>query len=215
VSSARTHPRSSLAIGWLALALLLACSSPLRAQANPTASRAGDLQIGIGYTIAKPDYGQQNFHGFTVYADFDLRSHLGIEAEFHQVSTPSSNQSYQRTYEVGGRYFRAYGPLIPYVKVMIGRGDFNYPFGATDLAYNLYAGGIGADYRLRPSLNLRAEYEMQRWSGFSNTGLNPQLVTFGLAYHFASKPPLQVNAQWQVVSTQWPVVCGQGYVVSG
>jgi opacity protein-like surface antigen len=186
--SARTHSRTSLAIGWLALALFLASSSLLRAQANPTASRAGDLQIGVGYTIAKPDYGQQNFQGLTAYADFDLRSHLGLEAEFHQVSSTTSDQSYQRTYELGGRYFRAYGPLVPYLKIMFGRGDFNYPFGATDLAYNLFAAGIGADYKLRPSLSLRAEYEMQRWSGFSSPGLNPQLVTIGVAYRFAGKP---------------------------
>ena len=186
--SARTHPRTSLAIGWLALAMLLGSSSLLRAQAIPTAARAGDLQIGVGYTIAKPDYGQQNFQGLTAYADFDLRSHLGFEAEFHQVSTTSNNQSYQRTYEVGGRYFRAYGHFVPYVKVMIGLGNFNYPFGQTNLVYNLYSGGIGTDYRIRPSLSLRAEYEMQRWSGFTNGGLNPQLVTLGLAYHFANKP---------------------------
>ncbi len=186
--SVRTHPRTSLAIGWLGLALFLASSSRLRAQATATASRAGDLQIGLGYTIANSGYGQQNFQGLAAYADFDLRSHLGLEAEFHQVSTTSSNQSYQRTYEVGGRYFRAYGHLVPYVKVMFGRGDFNYPFGQTDLAYNLFAAGLGADYRIRPSLSLRAEYEMQRWSGFTNGGLNPQLVTLGLAYHFAGKP---------------------------
>jgi opacity protein-like surface antigen len=175
-------------IGRLAIALLLGGSSILHAQAVPTASRAGDLQVGAGFTIAKSGYEQQNFQGFTAYADFDLRSHLGLEAEFHQVSSTTSDQSYQRTYELGGRYFRAYGPLVPYLKIMFGRGDFNYPFGATDLAYNLFAGGIGADYKLRPSLSLRGEYEMQRWSGFSSPGLNPQLVTVGLAYHFAGKP---------------------------
>jgi opacity protein-like surface antigen len=188
VFSVRTHPRTSLAIGWLALAVLLGSSSLLRAQANPTAARAGDLQIGVGYTIAKPDYGQQNFQGLAAYADFDLRSHLGLEAEFHQVSSSSGNQSYQRSYDVGGRYFRTYGALVPYVKVMVGLGNFNYPLGQTNLAYNLFAGGIGADYRIRPSLSLRAEYEMQRWSGFTNGGLNPQLVTLGLAYHFANNP---------------------------
>jgi len=188
VSSARAHPRSSFAIGWLAVAVLLGSSSLLRAQATATAARAGDLQIGVGYTIAKSGYEQQNFQGFTAYADFDLRSHLGLEAEVHQVSSTSSDRSYQRTYLLGGRTFRAYGPLVPYVKVMFGRGDFNYPFGYTDLAYNLFAGGIGADYRIRPSLSLRGEYELQSWSGFSNAGLTPQLVTLGLAYHFAAKP---------------------------
>ena len=175
-------------ISRLTIVLLLGGSSLLHAQANPTASRSGDLQIGAGYTIAKPDYGQQNFQGLAAYADFDLRSHLGLEAEFHQVSSSSGNQSYQRSYDVGGRYFRTYGALVPYVKVMVGLGNFNYPLGQTNLAYNLFAGGIGADYRIRPSLSLRAEYEMQRWSGFTNGGLNPQLVTLGLAYHFANNP---------------------------
>ena len=175
-------------IARLAIALLLGGSSLLHAQAVPTASRAGDLQVGAGFSIANSGYEQQNFQGFAAYADFDLRSHLGLEAEVHQVSSATSDKSYQRTYELGGRYFRAYGPLVPYVKVMFGRGDFSYPFGYTDLAYNLFAAGLGADYRLRPSLTLRGDFEMQRWSGFSSPGLNPQLVTLGLAYRFATKP---------------------------
>ena len=175
-------------IARLAIALLLGGSSLLHAQAVPTASRAGDLQVGAGFTIANSGYEQQSFQGFTAYADFDLRSHLGIEAEVHQFSSATGDQSYQRTYVLGGRYFRPCGPLVPYVKVMFGRGDFNYPFGATDLAYNLFAAGFGADYRIRPSLSLRGEVEMQRWSGFSSPGLNPQLVTLGIAYHFATKP---------------------------
>lgn len=175
-------------IARLALALLLGGSSILHAQATATASRAGDLQVGVGYTLAKTGYEQQSFQGFTAYADFDLRSHLGLEAEVHQVSSTTGDQSYQRTYELGARYFRAYGPLVPYIKIMIGRGDFNYPFSHTDLAYNLYAGGIGADYKLGHSLSLRGEYEMQSWSGFANGGLTPQLVTLGVAYHFAGNP---------------------------
>ena len=174
-------------IARLAIALLLGGSSLLHAQAVPTASRAGGLQVGAGFTIANSGYEQQSFQGFAAYADFDLRPHLGIEAEVHQVSSPTGVQSYQRTYEIGGRYFRPCGPLVPYLKLMFGRGDFNYPFGATDLAYNLFAAGIGADYRIRPSLSLRGEFEMQRWSGFSSPGLNPQLVTLGLAYRFATK----------------------------
>ena len=175
-------------IARLAIALLLGGSSLLHAQAVPTASRAGDLQVGVGFSIANSGYERHSFQGFTAYADFDLRSHLGLEAEFHQVSSSTSDQSYQRTYELGGRYLRPGGPLVPYVKIMFGRGDFNYPFGATDLAYNLFAAGVGADYKLRPSLSLRGEVELQRWSGFSNPGLNPQLVTLGLAYRFATKP---------------------------
>jgi hypothetical protein len=171
----------------LALALLLGGASVLHAQATSTASRAGDLQIGIGFSIAKPDYGPQSFQGVTAYADFSRRSHFGLEAQFHQVSNTNSDQSYQRTYEVGARYFLTYGPLMPYLKAMIGRGDFNYPFGQTDLAYALYAGAIGADYQLGPHLRLRADYELQSWYDFPNEALTPQILSLAVAYHFTGK----------------------------
>lgn len=174
-------------IGRLALALLLGGASILHAQATSTASRAGDLQIGVGFSTAKPDYDPQSFQGFTAYVDFTRRSYLGLEAEFHQVSSTNSNQSFQRTYEVGGRYFRTYGPLMPYLKVMIGRGDFNYPFGQTDLSYNLYAGAIGLDYQLSTHLRLRADYELQSWYNFPNEALTPQIVSLAVAYHFSGK----------------------------
>jgi len=170
-----------------ALALLLGGASLLHAQATSTASRAGDLQIGVGFSTAKPDYGPQSFQGFTAYVDFTRRSHFGLEAQFHQVSSTNSDQSYQRTYEVGGRYFRSYGRLVPYLKAMIGRGDFNYPFGQTDLSYTLYAGAIGADYQLNPHIRLRADYELQSWYGFPNESLTPQIISVAVAYHFTGK----------------------------
>ena len=171
----------------LAIALLLGGASILHAQATSTASRAGDLQLGLGYSSAKPGYGQQSFQGITAFTDFSRSSHFGLEAEFHQLSTTNNDQSFQRTYEVGGRYFRSYGLFIPYLKVMIGRGDFNYPFSQTDLAYTLYAGGIGTDFSISPSLRLRMEYKVQDWSSFPNEALTPQIFTFAVAYHFTGK----------------------------
>jgi hypothetical protein len=181
------HRRSSLVIARMALALLLGGASVLHAQATTTASRAGDLQIGLGFSIAKPDYATQFFQGVTAYVDFNRRSHFGLEAQFHQISSTGSDQSYQRTYEVGGRYFRTYGPIVPYLKVLIGRGDFNYPYGQTDLSYNLYAGAIGADYVVGAHLRLRADYELQSWYSFPNEGLTPQILSVAVAYHFTGK----------------------------
>lgn len=174
-------------IGRLALSFLLGGTSVLSAQAIPTASRSGDAQIGVGYSMAKPDYVQQTFQGFGAYADFDFTPHIGVEAEFHQVYSTSGDQSYERTYDIGGRYFRTYGSLVPYVKGMIGRGDFNYPFNQTQLGYTMYAGAVGADVKLGSYLRVRGEYEFQKWAGFSNGGLAPQIVTVGVAYHFAGK----------------------------
>ena len=175
-------------IGRFALSFLLGGTSLLCAQAIPTASRSGDAQIGVGYSMARPDYSQQNLQGFAIYGDFDFTPHIGIEAELHQVFSINSDQSFQRTYDIGGRYFRTYGLVAPYVKAMIGRGNFKYPFSQTEPGYTMYAGGIGADVRLGPYLRVRGEYEVQKWAGFTNGGLTPQLVTIGVAYHLAGKP---------------------------
>ena len=148
----------------LAFVFLLGGASLLHAQAKPAASRAGDAQIGAGYVaFGKSDYEQDTFRGFAAYATFDFNTHLGVEAEFHQINASSGDESYQRTYEIGGRYFRTYGPLVPYVKVMIGRGDFNYPHSLADLSYNMFAGGAGADVKLGENFRVRADYEFQKW----------------------------------------------------
>jgi outer membrane protein with beta-barrel domain len=181
-----TSAHSELSLAGLTI-LSLATASSVLAQALPTASRAGDLQVGAGYAFAKPDYVQQTFQGVSAYADFDLRPHFGIEAEFHQVDTTTGDEMYERTYEIGGRYLRTYGPLVPYVKGMIGRGDFNYPYGLAVLSYNLFAGGAGVDVKLGPYLRVRGEYEYQKWRSFPNGGLAPQIVTIGIAYHFAGR----------------------------
>jgi hypothetical protein len=172
----------------LALLLLFVSTYPLHPQALPTASRAGDAQLGAGFSQGTTGYTQDTFRGFFVYGDFDLRPHFGVEAEFHQIDTPNSDQSHQRTYEIGGRYFRSYGPLVPYVKALIGRGDFKYPFGLVDLPYTLFAAGAGADLRLGNHLRVRGDYEFQKWTSFPNGGLTPQLVSVGIAYHFTGKP---------------------------
>ena len=177
----------------IALCLAAACTQSLHAQAVKTASRTGDLQVGGSFDLAKPDYTDLTFKGFGAYATFDFRYHWGIDGEFHQVDDPNQTQGiYERTYEIGPRYVLHYGRFAPYAKIMYGRGVFNFPptvsdptgGAAANLAYNIFTGGIGTDYHLRPSINLRADYEFQDWHGFPPTGLTPRVLTLGVAYHF-------------------------------
>lgn len=165
----------------------------LDAQVAPAASRPLDLQIGVAFDLGSSDYAAPMLRGFGFYTTLDFRRHFGIEGEFHQLDDPNSTQNiYERTYEVGPRFVLHYGPLAPYAKFMIGRGVFNFPpspsnpaAGAVaNLAYNIWAGGFGADYRLRPSIKVRGDYEFQRWAGFPPNGLSPRVLTLGVAYHF-------------------------------
>ena len=169
-----------------AFCLLALSASTGWSQKLPTASRAGDLQIGGGYSLGNSDYSNERFDGFAFYADFDFKAHWGAEAEFHQINQPKGNglgnQLYERTYEIGGRYVYPIGRFKPYGKFMIGRGVFNYP--SANLAFNMYAPGGGIDYHLLPWLNLRADLEYQVWPDFYPQTLNPKVIVIGAAYHF-------------------------------
>ena len=162
----------------------------LHAQASATASRVGDLKIGAGYTGANSDYLPTRYYGPAFYVDFDFRQHFGVEGQFHFVKDFGTNE-YEKTYEIGGRYLRTYGKFVPYGKLMYGRGvynftdlfDKNHPVIA-NLAYNMFAGGAGVDYKALPYLYVRGDFEYQMWNSFPPHGLSPMLVTIGAAYHF-------------------------------
>jgi hypothetical protein len=156
------------------------------AQAHPTATRLAEGQVGVSYVNGQSDYSQGRFNGYGIYADLDFHHGIGIEANFHFISDGDTNGRYEKTYEIGGRYSRHYGRFQPYAKGMVGRGVFNQYGNAFNLAYNMFAVGVGTDYRLNRFLNARVEYESQKWlSGpeFPN-GLSPNLLSVGVAYHF-------------------------------
>jgi hypothetical protein len=173
------------------LALLLALASLcapalLTAQSMPTASRAGDLQLGVGFVFAHSNYNFTPIHllGGAGYIDFATRPHWGGEFNFHQVKSSSDSTVYQRTYEIGPRIFVHRGRFVPYAKLLYGRGVYNFHNDVANVAYNMVTGGGGIDYALRPAINLRADYEYQTWMGFPITNLHPNLVTLGVAFHY-------------------------------
>ena len=173
---------------------LLASASRLQAQAVATASRAGDLQVGGGFSIGNGDYDTPTYRGYTGYASFDFKPHWGVEVDFHQLNTAAPATYYERSYEVGGRYVRHYGIFNPYARLMYGRGVFNYQFNYANLAYNQADAAVGVDVNVQRRVNVRAEYEYQQWfnfkgnvtsSGILGSGtLSPQMFTIGAAYHF-------------------------------
>ena len=151
---------------------------------TPTATKRADLQIGGGYAFASPDYSNQRFSGVTGYAVLDVSPHFGVEFDIHQANTHGDDHIYERTYELGARYVRHYWRLNPYVRASYGRGVFNFPNDSANLAYNLFAGSIGVDVRVKPHINVRGEFEAQHWFKFQNQTLQPDVTTIGVAYHF-------------------------------
>ena len=140
--------------------------------------------MGGGFLYGGSNYNSLQVIGGTVYSSFDIKRHLGVEVDFHQAKASGGLDVYERTYEVGGRYHWNTGPMVPYGKVMVGRGVFNYPNDVANIAYNVVTAGGGADFHVLRSLNVRADYEYQTWFGFPLADLHPSLVTIGVAYHF-------------------------------
>lgn len=189
----------------LILAMLTASSALALGQAPSAALRAGDLQVGATYSFVKPDYSPQNGLGFGIYSDFDFTQHFGVSVAFHDISISQHSPASETTYEIGGRYRRQYGIFKPYVKAMVGRGEFHFadnfhsnpvtegfnnPQSGQTSGYNLFAVAGGVDFPVSPRFNVRVEGEYQHWSAGYNlqNALTPILFSGGIAYHF--------NAGW-------------------
>jgi hypothetical protein len=179
--------KSFLITGWLAC--VLSATSTGRAQALPTATAAGSLQIGAGYTYANPDYGQKSIKGASGFADFDFGKHLGVEADVHYVAFVTPLDLAENSYLIGPRIYIRQGRFMVYGKLLAGYGDLvvqeqqdniGHPSGF----YFAYAGGGGIDIRATDRITIRAiDLEAQKWPNYGN-GLSPIVVTVGAAYHF-------------------------------
>jgi len=161
-------------------------SGPARAQSTTTASRIGDLQVGGGFVFSTSDYNFTPIHliGESAYTTFDWRSHYGAEFGFRNNKASADSTVYERTYEIGPRAYLTRGAFEPYAKVLFGRGVYNFHDSIANVAYNIYTFGGGFDLKVRRSMNVRADYEYQNWTGFPLGTLHPSVITVGVAYHF-------------------------------
>ena len=160
----------------------------LRAQALPSATRGGIVQVGGGITSANPDYTQKRISGVTAYATFDFGRHIGVEGDIHYVSILTPFDFGENTYEVGPRYVLRFQHLEPYAKVLFGIGSGQFQQGVYDgnvhtSKYFEYGAGAGVDLRISHNLNIRLiDVELQKWPSFPPNSLTPSLITAGVAY---------------------------------
>jgi opacity protein-like surface antigen len=171
------------------LAGLLCFASLANAQgALPTATAKGALQVGGGFTLAEPDYGEKNIKGISGFADFDFRPHIGVEATVHYVALVTPTDLAEDSYLVGPRFIYPRGRLSIYGKALLGVGDLVIQETADNVGRSpgtnfAYAIGGGVDVRATRHIVVRAiDFEYQHWSYL--TGLTPTVITIGAAYRF-------------------------------
>jgi len=187
----KTLVRYGAVSGLLSLTILLAPKA--HGQALPTATgHSGGLQVGAGVTYAKPDFGQDWIGGITGFADYNVLSHVGIEANVHFLTLHTPLDLGEETYEAGPRVYWRKNRFTAYGKGQIGVGRFvvqesnpYYNAGKVNSTSWMYSLGGGLDIDFHHHITVRAfDFEYQEWPSFANNGLTPAIGTVGIAYRF-------------------------------
>ncbi|MGC2635949.1 MAG: outer membrane beta-barrel protein [Acidobacteriaceae bacterium] len=173
----------------LLLALLLGGSVQARAQ-SPEASTGGEERITVGGDINATylGYGKRWIGGAGASVDANWNWRLGIEGESNFTVYREFANTHATTYLAGPRYqLNALGSSYryrPYVKALIGVGQFNFPYNYGHGSYFVVAPGAGVDYRLNYRWRLRlVDFEYQYWPQFSFGATQNYAITTGIRYN--------------------------------
>lgn len=170
---------------WIASLLLLgfATGPAARAQAIPTATGPGAYVI-VGGTFSnfEADYGRQSITGASVYLDSNFFWRYGLETEARRMVYPQAGER-QTTLLAGPRWSFRPKTIVPYAKLLVGGGRFDFPYGYGYGNYFVVAPGAGVDLRLGQRLQVRlADFEFQMWPGFTYGSLHPYGVSAGISF---------------------------------
>jgi hypothetical protein len=173
----------------LLLAVCLGLGRPAHAQVVPSAYR-DTIRLSAGGTASgyQLGYGDLKIGGASAFVDIDNLHHFGIEGEarwlrFHLADDqkgPAADE-HASTYLIGPRYSRYYGKFQPYAKVLVGLGQFNYPYNYAKESDLVVAPGGGFDYRLTRRIRFRAvDFEYQFWPQFNYGRMSSYGISTGL-----------------------------------
>jgi hypothetical protein len=168
------------------LAVCLGAVCTAQAQVVPAAD-AGGARLSVGGTASGYylGYGELKIFGASAFVDADTLRRFGVEGEarwlvFHlkadQVGPHADEHA--STYLAGPRYHLNIGRFHPYVKTLVGLGQFNYPYNYGQDNDLVVAPGGGLDFRLNRRISLRAaDIEYQIWPQFHYG----QMSSFGVS----------------------------------
>jgi hypothetical protein len=166
----------------ICLAVGLAIAHPASAQVKP-AGDAGGWVLSAGGTDAAYviNYGDREMLGFSGFVEADTKRRLGIEAEGRWLIFNQTANVHTTTYEVGPRYHMDFGKLQPYVKGMVGIGEFNFPYNLATGNYLVIAPGGGLDYYINRRFQIRIiDAEYQIWPQFTFGSLSQVGISSGI-----------------------------------
>jgi opacity protein-like surface antigen len=171
----------------LAVTLLVAGATiAVGAQAIPTVQRGAEFAPFVQTTIVNPDWGQTKNIGFTAGFDYTRFIPSIVQPSLEFRATRATGRTVNESTYLGGiKLQTTIRNIHPYAVVLAGKGiiGFNYFYngGIKGDDSLVYAYGGGAEFNVRRSWKIRAEYTQQHWDFDPNT-LSPSNFGFGLAY---------------------------------
>jgi hypothetical protein len=144
---------------------------------------AGGFRLSAGGTASGYylQYGQRTLVGATAFVDAETKRNLGIEAEGRWLEFHKTEDVHAETYSAGLRYHMNFQRFQPYVKGLVGFGDFNFPFSFAHGRYLVVTAGGGLDYRWTHRIHVRvADVEYQDWPQFTFGSMSSVGVSTGL-----------------------------------
>jgi opacity protein-like surface antigen len=173
----------------LAITLLIGATGAAthaNAQAIPTMQRGAELAPFVQTTILSPDWGQTHNLGFAAGFDYTHFIPTIVQPSLEFRVTHASGRTVNETTYLGGiKLQTTIHHVQPYLVVLAGKGiiSFNYFYngGIKGDDSAVYAIGGGAEFNVKRSWKVRAEYTQQHWNFDPNT-LTPSTLGFGLAY---------------------------------
>jgi hypothetical protein len=172
------------AVGALVLLKLFLIPGLSYGQAIPTATRSGGY-IAVGGSIAgyTSPYTAHEVAGYSLFADVNVTRRWGIEGEARRLRFNTDQNMHSATYLVGPRISTTWPKYRPYAKVLVGTGQFNFPFGYAHGSYFTGALGGGLDVNV---LHGRAfirviDFEYQGWKDFQTGSARPYGLSSGIS----------------------------------
>jgi hypothetical protein len=134
-----------------------------------------------GYYV---QYGERQMAGVAAFVDADSAHHIGLEAEGRWLEFRQTANVHLETYTIGPRFHVDIGGrLQPYVKGLVGVGDFNFPYNYAHGSYFMVAAGGGVDYTLTHRWCIRlADVEYQDWPQFTYGAMSSVGISAGVRY---------------------------------
>jgi len=159
------------------LLLLFLAPQYASSQSVPSAYRESLTFFGgVTATGQYLQYGERKQLGATGFLDVETTHHLGAELEVTWIKPRAVDNLHTMTYQAGPRFRVNRGKYEPYVKALVGVGEFSYPYHYFGTGgFLIVTPGVGIDYRLNNRFRLRlADFEYTYWPEFS---YNPGTTT--------------------------------------